>query len=165
MPDWADIAQEDAFPTLGTVYYLRPQGEPIIKVRESKGGREYNQLKVTFWRYNDSGDYSTSDHFTVMNLTIYPGVIAEFANRWNSTRVYKCKCVLDGKRKYLHIEDIFTLRDAPTPPASTPPAAAAPAPTAAPPAAAAMAPTCPQCGQQATRFDNKWVHCGREVGA
>ena len=139
----------------------------------SKTGHEFVKLRVQFHAFIPANkkqpEFTRTTPLMVINTEVYPGVIADFAGKWNPDFIYHCRAQKDGQKVFLHILKSYaaplTSWDAPNPPAVTPPAAAAPATPATPPAAAATVPICPECGQQATRFDNKWVHCGREVGS
>jgi len=166
------------FPKKGCTYRLRLTGQPTVS--HTKAGSKVTIPNVIF--YDDKlppsvlasrpvtiwleaiGDlepvlehYGTPDYdqlYVVKVVPRYPGAVAAIMLEVQ---------VLESHNLLRYF------RDAPssTPPAGAvePPAAAALAPTAAPPAAAATPPTCRQCGQPATRFDNRWVHCGREVGS
>ena len=167
MADWEDDAREDAFPTAGTTYYLRCQGEPRSKLYARRDGGEYKKVKVTWWMYTDEDHL---DSFKVLSVEMYSGSIAEFAGRWQQDRLYKVKCQLDGKKKLLHIMETYPLRDAqPTKTASQGPLS--PGPSAQPvtaaqcvsPTAAASTQSTPgEPGQQRDTGQGATPPCGHE---
>ena len=179
------------FPKMGCTYRLRLDGQPAIK--HMANGSKVTIPTVIFYDDQLPPRVLASRPISIWMEAL--GDLEQVLERYGQPEYGQLYCVkvlprYPGAKSAITFEMqvleshrlLEYFRDAPEP--APPTAAAAPAPTAGPTAAAATGPTaaaegrgcasaagsttpptCRQCGQPATWFDGKYVHCGREVGS
>jgi hypothetical protein len=130
---WEQEAFEDAFPELGTTYVLRPMGnEPVVVVKQGRGGGTYSQLQCTFWAYQgvdpSEPQITSQTDLIVLKRDFYPSVLHDFIGRWHSDSIFVCEAVKVGKATRLKVKKqikLSTPNQTPTPPETGPPNPAA----------------------------------------